>query len=100
MHPYKPEIKEIVTMIFKEQNPNQIMQIRNKFYDLLVNCVEGNLILKEMIFFIIESKRLGDENLVNLIHKGAELETTMVQGTKPIVHLECFVANAMEAALK
>ena len=71
MHPYKPEIKEIMTMIYKEQTPNQIMNIRNKFYDLLVNCVEGSLILKELIFSIIESKKFRDENLINLIHKGA-----------------------------
>ena len=35
-----------MNFIYKEQSPNMIMTIRNKFYDLLVNCVEGSVILK------------------------------------------------------
>jgi hypothetical protein len=37
---------------------------------------------------------------MGLVHQAAILEQNMVQGSKPIVHLECFAAYAMEAILK
>ena len=49
MAPYKKEIKEISNMIFKEQSPLQLRQIRDKFYNLLVNCIDGSTILKELL---------------------------------------------------
>lgn len=73
MHPYKPEIKEIVGMIYKEQSPNQILNVRSKLYDLLVNCVEGSTILKELILLMIESKRFSEDNMYYLIHKATEI---------------------------
>ena len=45
------------------------MTIRNKFYDLLVNCVEGSLILKELILEMISLNKLKPENTANLINK-------------------------------
>jgi hypothetical protein len=33
-------------MIMKEQNPMQLKKIRDKFYELLVNCIDGQTILK------------------------------------------------------
>jgi hypothetical protein len=47
--PYKREIKDIMQLIFKEQNPAQLKRIRDKFYDLLVNCIDGQTILKELL---------------------------------------------------
>lgn len=38
--------------------------------------------------------------MVALIHKAAELEKTLAQGSKAIVHLECFAAHAMETTLQ
>jgi len=44
--PYKKEIKVISEMIHKEQSPNMLKSIRDKFYDLLVNCIDGQTIIK------------------------------------------------------
>lgn len=49
MAPYKREIKDISNMIFKEQTPQQLRQIRDKFYNLLVNCIDGSTILKGLL---------------------------------------------------
>ena len=46
------------------------MNVRNKLYDLLVNCVEGSTILKELILMMMESKKFSEENMYYLIHKG------------------------------
>lgn len=47
--PYKKEIREITDMTLKEQSPMQLKKIRDKFYDLLVNCIDGQTILREML---------------------------------------------------
>ena len=47
--PYKKEIRDIVEWVFKEQTPTQLKKIRDKFYDLLVNCIDGSTIIKEML---------------------------------------------------
>lgn len=44
--PYKKEIRTIAEMVNKEQSPNQLKQIRDKFYDLLVNCIDGQTIIR------------------------------------------------------
>jgi replication factor C subunit 3/5 len=44
--PYKKEIKVISEMINKEQSPTQLRYIRDKFYDLLVNCIDGQTIIR------------------------------------------------------
>lgn len=100
MHPFKPEVKEICKLITTEQSPAQLQKVRGIFYDLLVNCVEPNLILKLLLQEVVYSNKVKDEVLKGLIHKAAELESTMSQGSKAIVHLECFAAHAMEAVLE
>jgi len=49
MHPFKPEIKEISKLLIIEQSPAQLLKVRGIFYDLLVNCIEPNLILKLLL---------------------------------------------------
>ena len=49
MAPYKKEIKDISELIVKEQSPAQVKRIRDKFYDLLVNCIDGQTILRELM---------------------------------------------------
>ena len=97
MHPYKPEIREIAKLIFQEQSPAQLQKIRGIFYDLLVNCVPGNLVIKLVLEEMIMSNKIKEEVLKSLIHEAARLEVTLAQGSKAIIHLECFAAHAMES---
>ena len=87
-------------MILSEQSPNQILSIRAKIYDMLVNCVEGNIILKELVIGLVETEKIREDAMKNLINQGTHLERTMAQGGKTIVHLECFIAHAMEAVIR
>lgn len=48
-------------MIFKEQSPAQLRRIRDKFYDLLVNCIDGQTILKEMLQNFIKIEGMKQE---------------------------------------
>jgi len=70
--PHKREIKEIKDLIFKEQSPMQLKRIRDKFYDLLVNCIDGQTILKELLQNIINSDELKEERIKEVVHQAAE----------------------------
>lgn len=83
-------------MIFKEQSPAQLRQIRDKFYNLLVNCIEGQTILKQLLFNFVKMEGLRQEAVKEIIHQAAQHEKTLMCGSKAIYHLESFAAHAME----
>lgn len=60
-------------MILSEQSPNQILSIRSKIYDMLVNCVEGNIILKELVLGLVETEKIREDAMKNLINQGTHL---------------------------
>lgn len=60
-------------MILSEQSPNQILSIRAKIYDMLVNCVEGNIILKELVLGLVETEKIREDAMKNLINQGTHL---------------------------
>ena len=74
-------------MIIKEQSPAQLKKIRDKFYDLLVNCIEGQTIIKELMKEVIGSHELRQENINEIVHHAAEHERTLLCGSKAIYHL-------------
>ena len=100
MAPYKKEIKEISNMIFKEQSPQQLRQIRDKFYNLLVNCIDGSTILKELLDHMMQWSGLQEDIIFHIIHQAAEHEKTLNSGSKPIYHLEAFAAHVMEELIE
>ena len=65
---YKREIKEIVTMVWKEQTPAQLKMIREKYYNLLVNCVEGRIIIKEMLEEVVKKRELSESGVMEVVH--------------------------------
>ena len=69
--PYKKEIREIGQMIIKEQSPPQVKKIRDKFYDLLVNCIDGQTILRELLRELLGSKDLRQEGVKQIVHQAA-----------------------------
>jgi replication factor C subunit 3/5 len=83
-------------LIFKEQSPIQLKKIRDKFYDLLVNCIDGQTILRELLQNFIKMEGMKQESIKEIIHQAAEHEKTLMCGSKAIYHLESFAAHAME----
>ena len=69
--PYKREVKELVEWAFKEQTPMQLKRIRDKFYDLLVNCIDGSTILKQMVEEVLAHAELRQETVKEIIHQAA-----------------------------
>jgi replication factor C subunit 3/5 len=85
--PYKKEIAEVAGLIMKEQTPAQLKRVREKFYDLLVSCVEGQTILRELMRCLLKEEGLRQEAIKQVIHQAAEHERTLLCGSKAIFHL-------------
>ena len=60
-------MQEIAKDIFQEQSPKQLYQVRGKLYELLVNCLPPELILRKLALALLRT--LDDE----VKHKCIEL---------------------------
>lgn len=59
MKPGVMPVQEIARDIFQEQSPKQLYQVRGKLYELLVNCLPPELILRKLALALIRT--LDDE---------------------------------------
>ena len=58
--------QEIAGMILKEQSPKRLYEVRGKLYELLVNCIPPELVLRRLALELLP--KLDDE----LKHKAVE----------------------------
>ncbi|KAI4386622.1 hypothetical protein MLD38_004540 [Melastoma candidum] len=86
-------VSEIVSDIMKEQSPKRLFQVRGKLYELLINCIPAEIILKRMLYELL--RKLDAELKHEVCHWAAYYEHRMRQGQKAIFHLEAFVAKFM-----
>lgn len=86
-------ISEITSDIMKEQSPKRLFEVRAKFYELLVNCIPAEIILKRLLSELL--KKLDAELKHEICHWAAYYEHRMRLGQKAIFHLEAFVAKFM-----
>ncbi|MES1904930.1 MAG: Subunit of heteropentameric Replication factor C (RF-C), partial [Paramarteilia canceri] len=86
-------IVKIAKLISFDQDPKVLLEIRDKFYQLLTRCISGESILKKLVS---ELSKLADEAIKAEIYLKASLYSNrMTRGSKPVIHLEAFAANAM-----
>jgi replication factor C subunit 3/5 len=83
----------IANSMLKEQSPTMIMTVRNNMYELLTHCLPPSLILKTLLFDILE--RVDDVIKPEIVKAAAFYEHRLRLGSKPIFHLEGFVAKVM-----
>ena len=93
---YRREIRDLVGMAFKEQTPTQLKMMRERFYALLVNCVEGRTVVREMVEEVVRRRELPEQGVMEVVHQGAEHEKSIINGNKTVLHLESFGAHLME----
>ena len=86
-------IRQIAADITKEQTPQRLMATREKFYELLVNCIPADVILKTLIQEIM--RNLDDSLKAEVFEWAAFYEHRISMGSKEIFHLEAFVAKFM-----
>ncbi|CAN1263859.1 Replication factor C subunit 3 [Linum perenne] len=97
-------VSEISSDVMKEQSPkrfliklafglDRLFQVRGKLYELLVNCIPPEIILKRLLYELL--RKLDEELKHEVCHWAAYYEHRMRQGQKAIFHLEAFVAKFM-----
>ncbi|XVF30725.1 hypothetical protein REPUB_Repub16aG0083300 [Reevesia pubescens] len=110
-------ISEIATDIMKEQSPKRLFLVRGKVYELLINCIPPEMVLKVStaqchvvvwylspikVYFLLSQrllhellKKLDAELKHEVCHWAAYYEHRMRLGQKAIFHIEAFVAKFM-----
>ncbi|CAI0555821.1 unnamed protein product [Linum tenue] len=86
-------VSTISSDIMKEQSPKRLFEVRGKLYELLVNCIPPEILLKRLLFELL--KKLDDDLKHDVCHWAAYYEHRMRLGQKAIFHLEAFVAKFM-----
>lgn len=87
-------IQEIVTDILKEQSPKKLHDIRLKYYELMGQCVPGEILMQALVDGLLMAV---DPSLRrDIIAAAAVYDHQMKLGTKAIVHLEAFTATVMK----
>jgi len=70
-----------------------LRQIREKVYDLLVNCIPGDLIIKYLLLDLLS--KMDSDVKYELIYYAAYHENKLQKGSKAIFHIEAFIARVM-----
>ncbi|KAM0943569.1 putative AAA+ ATPase domain, DNA polymerase III, clamp loader complex, gamma/delta/delta subunit [Dioscorea sansibarensis] len=86
-------VSEIASDMMKEQSPKRLFLVRGKLYELLVNCIPAEIILKKLLSELL--KKLDSELKHEVCHWAAYYEHKMRMGQKAIFHIEAFVAKFM-----
>ncbi|KAL7457403.1 hypothetical protein ACHAWC_008952 [Mediolabrus comicus] len=86
-------ISQLAKEIVKEQSPQRLMAAREKLYELLINCIPAQVILKTLVMELLNS--LDDSIKGEVITWAAFYEHRLTMGSKEIFHLEAFIAKFM-----
>lgn len=80
-------------MMVSEQSPKVLLEVRNRFYDLLTRAIPCDLIFRGLLKECI--KNCDDQLKREIIGIASEYQHRMIHGSKPIFHLEAFAARYM-----
>ncbi|KEG14282.1 replication factor C, subunit 5 [Trypanosoma grayi] len=87
-------LDEIANDIVSEQTPKKLHEVRGKFYDLLGQCVSGEVILRGLVENLLAAVDPALRRPV--VALAAQYDHNMKLGTKSILHLEAFAAGVMQ----
>ncbi|PRW57439.1 DNA replication factor C complex subunit 3 [Chlorella sorokiniana] len=86
-------IQEIAGDVLREQTPKQLFVVRGKLYELLVNCIPAEIVLRKLCLSLMP--KLDDELRHSTAQDAAFYEHRLQEGSKAIFHLEAFLARFM-----
>lgn len=86
---------KIVPMITQEQSARQLLAIRAKIYEMLANCVPADVILRELCFALARHHGCDEASKHAIARWAAFYEHRVNLGSKPVFHIEAFVAKIM-----
>lgn len=80
-------VQEIANDILSEQTPKRLFAVRGKLYELLINCIPPELILKKLMLELV--RKLDDE----LKHKVADCAAFFEHRLQVCAAFTCFVSH-------
>ncbi|KAL1465199.1 hypothetical protein WDU94_004788 [Cyamophila willieti] len=95
---WKIYIRDTAKMILSEQSPKKLLEVRTRLYELLVHSIPVNILFKYLLEGLLAN---CDSDLkTKSIQLAATFEHRIHKGSKPIFHLEAFVASFMAIYLQ
>jgi replication factor C subunit 3/5 len=70
-----------------------LLLARGKVYELLTNCIPPDVIMRAIVRSLL--RRVDDELRHEVVHWAAYYEHRMRLGSKPVFHIEAFLAKFM-----
>lgn len=86
-------IAQLAIGIVNEQSPKCLIATREKLYELLINCIPAQVILKTLVMELLPT--LDDSIKGQVVQWAAFYEHRIALGSKEIMHLEAFIAKFM-----
>jgi len=86
-------ITQLAAGIVEEQSTKRLHLVRGKLFELLANCIPPSVIFEVLSEQLM--KKMDSTLKHEIIHWAAHYEHQSRLGTKPIFHLEAFVAKVM-----
>ena len=91
--PWQLFIEELARLVVEEQSPQRLLLARQKLYELLSNCIPPDTVFERLTVALMDNV---DDSLRKDIAKWAAYhEHRMQTGSKPVIHLEAFLARFM-----
>ena len=87
-------VREVGQWVVQTQSGKQLLRVRAALYELQAHCIPANIVFEELSDAII---RLAPPACrAELAFYAAKHEANMHSGSKEVLHIEAFVARAME----
>ena len=86
-------VAEVARDILTDQTPKRLYEVRQKFYELLSQCIPADLLMRELVKNLLS---LAQPALrPTIVRAAAKYDHQLKLGSKPIMHLEAFTAHVM-----
>ena len=86
-------IKQLAADVTRNQSPQHLLSAREKLYELLINCIPAEVIIKTLALELM--RNLDDSLKHEVVEAAAFYEHRIAMGSKDIFHLEAFLAKYM-----
>lgn len=84
-------LRETANLIVSEQTPARLLEVRQRIYELLTRCIPPGLIMKGLYNEL--TKNCDSTLKTELSQIAATYEHNIHLGTKPVLHIEAFIAK-------
>lgn len=86
-------VGDLVADVVREQSPKSLYVARGRLYELLVNCVPPDVLLRTIVAKLLP--RLDEDVKPAVAAAAALYDGRMAEGSKPVFHIEAFLARFM-----